>query len=522
MKKIILSACCILYIAIYYAQPGSLDTTFGVGGKVITDFGSYEWGRSIAIQTDGKIVEAGMNSTGLLLVRYNSDGTVDNTFGTGGKVTTPIGYFNYGTCSVAIQSDGKILVAGYSNNISINSHDFALVRYNSDGTLDSAFSSDGIVITVIGSNNEYGYSVAIQSDGKIVLAGQITNSPNGTNWDLALVRYTTDGSLDSTFDSDGKVITSTGVGEYSHHEKGRSVVIQSDGKIVVAGSSFNGFDKDFSLVRYNSNGSLDNTFDSDGKVTTDFENNDDYGYSAAIQSDGKIVVAGRSYDGDSPFDGFAIVRYNSNGSLDSTFDSDGKVLMFIYHGYGNSVVIQNDGKIVVAGYSGSNFALARYNSNGSLDTTFNSDGKVLTGFEGNYDYGYSVAIQSDGKIVVAGETWNGTDYDFAIARYIGCSESSPFAKSPCDSSTVDIAENTEISDVSIYPNPTSGIFTVSLKNKTVETKICVYDVLGNCLWKKDCRNNVNLKIDLSCQSKGIYFMEIVSEGERAVKKIAVE
>jgi uncharacterized delta-60 repeat protein len=372
-----------------YAQPGSLDLSFDNDGKVVTDIGSgNDYGWSAAIQIDGKIVVAGNIDNGsnrdFALVRYNADGSLDNTFDSDGKVTTVIGSGNdYGN-SVAIQCDGKIVVAGSSNNGSDD--DFALVRYNTDGSLDNTFDSDGKVTTDFGSTDESGYSVAIQSDGKIVVAGGIFN---GSNNDFALVRYNADGSLDNSFDSDGKVTTAIG----SSYDYGHSVAMQSDGKIVVAGSSNDGpgnnpFDY-FALVRYNADGSLDNTFDSDGKVTTDIGSRDDIGHSVAIQSDGRIVVSGNTYSG-SVYD-FALARYNSDGSLDNTFDSDGKVTTdFGDIDYGGSAAIQSDGKIVLAGSSGIwpniDFALARYNADGSLDNTFDSDGKVRTDF-GDIDYG---------------------------------------------------------------------------------------------------------------------------------------
>ncbi len=393
---------------------GSLDTGFGTGGKVTTPIGINEEGYSVAIQSDGKIVVAGCSNNGsnddFAVVRYNSDGSLDNGFGTGGKVTTPIGIGDdYGT-SVAIQNDGKIVVAGYSYNGS--NYDFAVVRYNSDGALDTGFDGDGIVTTPIGINEE-GYSVAIQSDGKIVVAGC---SNNGSNYDFAVVRYNSDGSLDNGFDGDGKVTTPIGTGD----DYGTSVAIQNDGKIVVAGYSYNGSNYDFAVVRYNSDGSLDNGFDGDGIVTTPIGSGHDKGYSVAIQNDGKIVVAGCSNNGSN--DDFAVVRYNTNGSLDTDFGTGGKVTTPIGINEGGfSVAIQSDGKIVVAGCSnnGSNndFAVVRYNANGSLDTGFDGDGIVTTPIGSGYDQGYSVAIQSDGKIVVAGFMHNGSNYDFAVVRY---------------------------------------------------------------------------------------------------------
>ncbi len=402
--------------SIVFAQPGSLDLSFGTGGKATASFEPPEdVGRHAALQADGKIVQTGYSyNLGIGVVRYNTNGTLDNTFGGDGKVTTDIGTSYDEGYDVAIQQDGKIVVAGSSYNTSGNS-DFAVVRYNTDGSLDNTFSDDGKVTTKIGSSDDVGYSLSIQQDGKIVVAGY---SFQGGKAVFALVRYNADGSLDNSFDSDGKVTTAIGNGD----DIGWSVTLQPDGKILLAGLSSNGSDYDFALLRYNTNGSLDNSFDGDGKVTTAIGSGDDVGFSVAIQPDGKILMAGYSFNG-SDYD-FALVRYNSDGSLDKSFDGDGKVTTAIgnSHDLGYSVAVQQNGKIVVAGtsYSTSNsdFALVRYNTNGSLDFSFDGDGKVITDFNNTNDDAASVSLQSDGKIVVAGTTRTSQSV-FAVARYNG-------------------------------------------------------------------------------------------------------
>ena len=277
------------------------------------------------------------------------------------------------------------------------------------GSLDSSFGSDGKVITVFGTSNESANSIAIQSNGKIVVAG---SSSNGTNNEFTVTRYNTDGSLDSSFDSDGKVTTTIG-----SNADAFSVAIQSDGKIVLAGNAIIGGRDEIAVARYNTDGSLDSSFDSDGKVTTTI-GEADYAASVVVQSDGKIVVAGSSATGGNS--DFALIRYNSDGSLDPSFDPAitpiGSSTDEAY-----SVAIQSNGKIVVAGYSsgiGSDreIAVLRYNTDGSLDSSFDSDGKVTTAI-GSGDFAFSVAIQSDGKIVVVGSSNNGSDDDFAILRY---------------------------------------------------------------------------------------------------------
>ena len=405
-----------------FGAPGDLDLTFGSGGKVNIDFGSSsEYGSSVAVQSDGKIVVAGSSFWNLAnkdfaLARYTTTGAFDTSFGNGGKVTTAIGNDDDVGVSVAVQSDGKIIVAGYSWNGSYS--DFALVRYTTAGALDASFGSGGKVITPVSSSYDFGRSVALQSDGKIVVAG---DSYNGSNYDFALVRYTASGALDASFGSGGKVTTAIG----SNNDGGYTVALQNDGKIVVAGYSSNGSNSDFALVRYMAAGALDTSFGNGGKVTTAIGSSTDIGNSVAVESDGKIVVAGYSTGADGYAD-FALARYTAAGALDASFGSGGKVITPVSsnddHGY--SVAVQSDGKIVVAGYSsnGSNsdFALVRYTAAGALDASFGSGGKVITDLGSKEDYGYSVALHSDGKIIVAGSSIPppGT-YNFALARYEG-------------------------------------------------------------------------------------------------------
>ncbi len=341
-------------------------------------------------------------------------GSLDTSFDTDGKLTTAIGTDDDSARAIAIQSDGKIVAAGYSWNGT--DYDFALARYNTDGSLDTSFDTDGKVTTAFGTGDDSARAIAIQSDGKIVAAGY---SWNGTDYDFALARYNTDGSLDASFDTDGKVTTAFG----TMNDIAVAIAIQSDGKIVAAGSSWNDANQyyDFALARYNTDGSLDTSFDTDGKLTTAFGSFNDEAYAIAIQSDGKIVAAGYSSNGAN--DDFALARYNTDGSLDTSFDADGKLTTAIgaSNAQAYAIAIQSDDKIVAAGYSsnGANldFTLARYNTDGSLDTSFGADGKLTTAIGTSYDFTTAIAIQSDGKIVAAGYLSYGAPNDFALARY---------------------------------------------------------------------------------------------------------
>ena len=397
-----------------------------ISGKISTDISalSLDEATSVTMQSDGKILVAGYSSSAgvvvdFALVRYNTDGSLDNSFGADGKLTTDISSSADHAYSVTVQADGKILVAG-EGNIGFANYDFALVRYNSDGSLDTGFDTDGKVTTNIGSGDDRGRSVAVQADGKILVAGYI----NGVSGEVALVRYNPDGSLDTSFDTDGKLTALDG-----YLALGRSVAVQTDGHILVGGFSSAG---GFALLRFNSDGSLDTSFDTDGKAAVSIGGIGDYcsGYSIAAQADGKILLAG--YAQLSGNEDFALVRFNADGSLDTSFDFDGKASVNLgiqQNGansldLGYSLAVQSDGKILIAGNSNANsspdwnFAAVRFNADGSLDTSFDTDGKVITDFNGLVDGASGVVVQADGKILVAGTTWvPGNNSDFGLVRY---------------------------------------------------------------------------------------------------------
>ena len=404
------------------ASPGTLDPTFDGDGRVTTAFGNpRNEGHAVAIQPDGKILVAGFQGNSsfdgdFALARYNNNGSLDSSFDTDGKVTAG---FDYALAQdIAIQSDGKIVVAGQGYD-DLGAQSIILARFNSSGSLDTSFDTDGKVITGIG----FGHALAIQSDGKLLVTGtRDTGTPLDS--EIVLARYNTNGSLDTTFDSDGYLTNNPG----SYPDAGTSIILQPDGKILVGGYSYpNEFEPDYALIRYNADGSLDTSFSGDGIVITSFSNNGDYGAGVALQPDGKIIFAGSSY-GIAPYLSAVLMRFNNNGTFDTTFDGDGKAsTSFANESQINDVALQSNGKIVVAGVNSPNnvhdfandFFLLRYNANGSLDTSFDTDGKVTTDLGSTNDIGRSIAIQSDGNIVVAGSRWDGTNSDFAVARYIG-------------------------------------------------------------------------------------------------------
>jgi len=457
-----------------FTTNGSLDNTFGIitttnaGKKTCLD----DRGNATAIQSDGKIIVAGTSDQKYALIRYNTNGSLDATFGIGGIVATDIWY---AINSIAIQSDGKILAAGQGSQ--------GLIRFNRNGSFDATFGNGGIAI--IG-GDAIANAVTIQNDGKIIVACESQGSTY-----ISLLRFTANGTLDSSFGSNGIAIKS-GLG-------GRALAIQSDGKIAVAGfsvksTSTGGTAYEFALIRYNTNGSLDSTFGIGGIVSTAFG-----GFvmaeAIAIQSDGKILVAGG---------GFVLARYTTNGSIDSTFGNNGIVTTYISDvGKVNSLVIQSDGKIIAGGYSisGSDFALnlsvVRYKINGSLDSTFGNTGIVSTPVGNHNTDLYSIksalAIQTDGKIIIAGVSAFDNNYDFALVRYHN------------DNTLVInkiVNQNTEIN---IYPNPTQSQININVPLKLLGSNYSVYDFTGKIVFNGKI-NSENTTVELAHLPSGMYFM----------------
>jgi len=385
-----------------------LDSGFGNGGRVVTDVsGRYDEARALAIQPDGRIVAAGVTGTGsnedFALARYNTDGALDRTFGVGGTVITDVSRGSDAVWAVAIQSDGKIVAAG------VASGDFALARYNADGTLDPHFGNGGTITTDFGGDDKAN-ALALQRDGQIVVAGVAGGR------DFALARYRADGTLDATFGTEGKVTT-----DFSDNaDVAFALAIQPDGMIVVAGATGEFPTAAFALARYNADGSLDAGFGAGGRVTIEF-GRDARAHALAIQSDGKIVTGGFVNNGSSS-DG-ALTRHNADGTVDRAFGTAGRVVTdFGGRNFGSALAIQSDGKFIVAGSDDFppyyDFALARYEPDGTREVNSSRDGTVLTEFGGN-SWINAVAVQLDGKIVAVGYARPSSSADFALVRYDG-------------------------------------------------------------------------------------------------------
>jgi uncharacterized delta-60 repeat protein len=417
-----------------FSEGGCLDTAFGAGGKVTTDYtGQDDEISAILLQPDGKIIAVGTAGIGpvvgwsFALARYNADGSLDTTFGVGGKVITNFSGNNDSASSGALQPDGKILVAG-DVGFDPHNHDSALARYLSDGTLDSSFGTGGLVTIDFDAQHNAAVAMQLQPDGKIVTLNWIDTEVFDTKW--ALVRYNPDGTLDGTFGSGGKVITNIGPDD----DRPAALTLQSDGKILATGLTLQGANNQVALVRYETDGSLDATFGSGGIVMTAFAGQNAGGFDLRQLPSGQILVAGGGPGAGAPdFGDFLLLRYDADGSLDTTFGTGGFVLTDFRGSTDNGAGIAVDvsGRILVIGQafsltSGSGFAIARYNPDGSLDASFGAGGKVITDFFGGVDGAADVLIQPDGKIVLGGTAADppGQDFshEFALARYLddGC------------------------------------------------------------------------------------------------------
>ncbi len=422
-------------ILIRYNTDGTIDNSFGTEGKVMSDFYSFFSNNNrngavyaIRVQTDGKILAYGSADSQTMLTRYNADGSIDNTFGINGKVLSNMNTIDGGN-AIAIQPDGKIVILGtwwIQPTPTTYNTQFVLERYNTDGTPDTTFATNGRLITIFGAGYDTPKAITLQADGKIIAVGKSYNN------NFAIARYTTNGALDTTFDGDGKLITSFGSGTTGI---ANFVTAHPDGKIVVTGttSTTTGPAIAFAVAKYNANGSLDTSFDGDGKATAPLDAGDASVTVTAVarQDDGKFLVTTTSaLYGMNDVNRFTTRRYNANGSIDTGFGTNGKVDTEIGSNFSetSAIAVQANGNILVAGYyrdpssMQNSFALVRYGSNGTPDVTFGIGGKAISSFDSTNDESTILLAQPDGKLIAIGtrryHTPNNYLFkDIAISRY---------------------------------------------------------------------------------------------------------
>lgn len=430
------------------AAPADLDSTFATGGiytdpTVISDFGVVD----TEIQPDGKILTvsatgAGIAGNDIRVNRYNTDGTPDTSFDGDGLKVIDLGGFDYAN-DILVLADGKILLAG-NTKILLRRSRFLLIRLESDGDLDPTFGGgDGWVANRVGYGDAYGYSVALRADGRILVGGKAdADGTAAVDDDFALARYRPAGRRDRRFGFDNPASANPLVRlgwttqslEGTPNEKAVTIWALPGGRILAAGQTQIGLDMFFALARFDSLGFLDPTFATGGHTTVPaITTYADIPHEAVRQADGKIVIAGETFwdtgVGGRTDKDFGVVRLNPDGTLDSTFAGDGTTSVDFSLGddVANSIALDECGRIVLAGQATGatdiDFAVARLEPDGTLDTTFGSGGKYVDAFGAYNEFFHSVAVQPlDGRIVLGGLTVNDAFYNWhttVIERLLG-------------------------------------------------------------------------------------------------------
>jgi uncharacterized delta-60 repeat protein len=411
------------------AESGQLDVAFGVGGQRTTDLGgTYDWGYATAVQPDGRILAAGVtNSRGtydFVVTRYLAGGALDPSFGDGGAAITDFGGSKDWAYALALQPDGRIVVAGVSDRS--GSQDFALARYDTTGRLDPSFGNGGLVLTPVRPlTTDIVHGLAIQPDGKIVAAGvtyddTVSLRPHGN---FMVARYTPQGQLDPAFGVGG--VTTTNF-EGESYDEPYAVVLQPDGRIVLGGVSNTGGGigrimgaDNLALARYLPNGLIDPSFGNSGTVVVDAGSMQESIRALALQPDGAIVAVGRT-NGEKRGD-LLVARFLPSGALDPGFG--GPVAGMTINDLGtaeeglSAVALARDGTIVAGGVvaprPNADLAVVRYDSRGRLDRSFGHDGVATADFGNRDDRLRGLALQPDGKAVAVGSS----ETDFALARF---------------------------------------------------------------------------------------------------------
>lgn len=426
--------------------------------------------------------------TDIGIAKYNADGSLDTSFGAAGKVVYNTGERQNLVFAAALQADGKILVT--NSYILANTNMYELLRYNADGSLDTQFGTGGRVTIAFMAT-----AMACQPDGKIVIAGDNTTG-------IIISSYNNNGTPDTGFSGDGSVVVTMGNSYFSTV----ALALQTDGKIIVADTVIPAGDNaspQFGVVRLSSNGMLDTSFGNNGKILA-LVGDVSLSNAVFVQPDGKIVIAGRSV---TTGVSFTSVRYNVNGELDTSYAANGVASQALGNDYRelNDVLLQADGKLlaVLSKYNQPSntydFRLMRFNPDGTPDADFGGAGGINTSFYNGYDEAFSVALQSDNKLIVAGSTYNGISEDFALARY---------------TNVILGREDFESSQYRIiaYPNPVKDVIYIS-GNYTGQ-EFSIYDTTGKLLMNGEI---TPIGISMSALQSGMYVVKVGKESVKVVR-----
>lgn len=501
MKKLYILTFLLVASIAAKAQSNIFDPSFGEDGIVTTTIsGSYNLATATVVQPDGKILVAGHagepSTYKATVARYNSDGSLDTAFGNEGTLVIPVGHVKSFSKDIAVQEDGKIVVGAYTWNNEYG--EFAAIRLNEDGSFDTSFGNQGIVI-IETSSSDVAEALSIQQDGKIVLAGY-------SNDHFAVLRLNTDGSIDTDFGVNGWAIT--------QFESALSFImdieIQEDGKIVQAGFLLNSYEPiEMAASRLNTDGTIDTAFGTNGKVRFNIGEGNDFVSSVALQNDGKIILGGHSWISNEELrHDFALVRLNSDGSQDTSYGDNGVATAQIVDGanYTSSIVIQEDQKVVLSGSTVKlqdyRLGLVRFDTDGSLDETFGGDGTgmVSPNLNGQDSFGEGLALQEDGKIIMVGRTYPtfGTSA-MVVMRF--------------DNSILGVTDNF-LSEVRLYPNPASEYIMLQLNESSSSLNVEIVDILGKRVYASEVSQNERL--DVSNLVQGTYFVKLSLSGKSEV------
>lgn len=478
-----------------YAQDGVLDLAFGNNGIVRMDLNnSNDVPNAIKVQPDGKILVAGYTSDGsmdnICLARFNNDGTPDTGFGSNGTVITQLAYSSMAS-DIQIQADGKICVAGHTWSGTEN--EFMVARYHSNGTLDSGFGSSGIVTTTFPGKNTVARALQIQSDGKMVLVGRAYTLNNDLD-EFAVARYTPNGVPDVTFGTNGWVLTSL---QPNSINGATCIQLDADEKIVVGGFS----NWKMGVVRYNSNGDQDQSFGQNGVVLADPENSGNaIIYDLAISEDGSILGGGFSVD---TFSNFTLVKFTHQGIPDNTFGQNGMSItpLSSFQDGISAIELLPDNRILASGMivdtSVFKFALARFDETGALDPAFGNAGFVSLAIDAAFNYNTAMAVQGDGKIVTIGYVGD-HPYDFGIVRY--------------HSTLLTVDKHPSGANRSIvYPNPSNGLIHIQFLDDFGQVNINLFNVFGELIYQNQTMHTSSGKSErlyLENLSDGIYILQL--------------
>ncbi len=519
-----------LFFQCALAQNYILDNTFGTTGEIINP--AIQSGQYIQLQSDGKIMGCYLSNYSTAgnvhLARFNVDGSIDTSFGTNGYLSTNVVNETGGHSMMKIQSDGKILVTGSKFNSSISKYLFMTNRYNTDGSIDTSFGINGSAITNIGaSTNDFSFGIDIQTDGKILVVGYSSFAGND---DTSIVRYLSTGQLDTSFAVNGVFTYNFGTCSIPNHgiysnDLGEDVKVNSVGKIIVGVTTdvnesvaHNGEHGFFCL---NSDGTLDTSFGNNGQKVVD------YGGISSLEvlkltADDKIIATGEHdyWVGTNQFANIAIVKLLSNGNYDTSFGTNGIVITnYSATSLGeviHDLCIQPDGKIICLGNAAdasglfADFLLVRFNTDGTIDTTFNSVGYLKVNFNNTSSIGNSLLIQNDGKLLCSGEFITSSSSSVCMARL----EIDNLSTTNFDSNN----------NITISPNPFKDSITISTKDINLSlATIELYDISGRKISNFTTENTNNFTFSINSNlSKGNYFLKITDQQTTQTFKLIKE